>query len=80
MSKEMKYDEFEANVIANHMQLRGAKNDASDMGIWTAQELHKIKAQAYEKEYPAGSALRVFPVRPSFLIQIKLLNIRLSTK
>ncbi|UGO53524.1 major capsid protein [Citrobacter phage_vB_CfrD_Devorator] len=63
MSKEkIKFDEFEASVISNHLQLQGAKNDASDMGIWTAQELHKIKSQAYEKEYPAGSALRVFPV------------------
>ncbi|EDV3179129.1 DUF2184 domain-containing protein [Salmonella enterica subsp. arizonae] len=62
MSKEMKFDEFEASVISNHLQLQGSKNDASDMGIWTAQELHKIKSQAYEKEYPPGSALRVFPV------------------
>ena len=60
--KNQKYDEFEAGVVANHLQQRGVKSDASDMGIWTAQELHKIKSVAYEKEYPAGSALRVFPV------------------
>ena len=62
MTKQ-KYDEFEASVVGQHLQMRGVKNDAvNTMGIWTAQELHKIKNQAYEKEYPAGSALRVFPV------------------
>lgn len=63
MSK-MKYDEFEASVVGAHMQAVGgvAKADATTAGIWTAQELHKIKSQAYEKEYPAGSALKVFPV------------------
>lgn len=57
-----KYDEFDANVVAAHLQMQGVKSDASDMGVWTAQELHKIRSTAYEKEYPAGSALRVFPV------------------
>jgi hypothetical protein len=57
-----KYDEFDANVVAAHLQMQGVKSDASDMGIWTAQELHKIRSTAYEKEYPVGSALRVFPV------------------
>lgn len=57
-----KYDEFEAQVVSNHLMARGDKADATTAGIWTAQELHKIKSQAYEKEYPAGSALRVFPV------------------
>lgn len=57
-----KYDEFDASVVAAHLQSRGVKSDASDMGIWTAQELHKIRSTAYEKEYPVGSALRVFPV------------------
>lgn len=57
-----KYDEFDANIITSHLQMQGVKNDASDMGIWTAQELHKIRSSAYEKEYPVGSALRVFPV------------------
>lgn len=60
MSK--KYDEFDASVISSHLQMSGVKEDAADMGIWTAQELHKIRSAAYEKEYPAGSALRVFPV------------------
>lgn len=60
MSK--KYDEFEAGVIENHLSMRGVKSDASTAGIWTATELHKIKEQAYKKEYPAGSALNVFPV------------------
>ncbi|QVW27732.1 major capsid protein [Hafnia phage Pocis76] len=58
----VKYDEFEAGVITNHLTARGEKSDAATAGIWTAQELHKIKSQAYEKEYPAGSALKVFPV------------------
>ena len=57
-----KYDEFESSVVANHLQMRGEKADALTAGIWTAQELHKLKSQAYEKEYPAGSALKVFPV------------------
>lgn len=57
-----KYDEFDASVVTAHLQMRGVKADASDMGIWTAQELHKIRSSAYEKEYPVGSALRVFPV------------------
>lgn len=57
-----KYDEYEGSVVASHLKLRGEKNDADTLGIWTAQELHKIKSQAYEKEYPAGSALKVFPV------------------
>lgn len=57
-----KYDSFEADVVANHLMARGEKADATTAGIWTAQELHKIKSQAYEKDYPAGSALRVFPV------------------
>lgn len=57
-----KYDEYEAQVVSNHLMMRGEKADATTAGIWTAQELHKIKSQAYEKEYPAGSALRVFPV------------------
>lgn len=57
-----KYDSFEADVVSNHLMARGEKADATTAGIWTAQELHKIKSAAYEKEYPAGSALRVFPV------------------
>lgn len=57
-----KYDEFEASVVANHLQMRGTKADADTLGIWTAQELNKLKSQSYEKDYPAGSALRVFPV------------------
>lgn len=57
-----KYDEFDASVVTSHLQMQGLKADATDMGIWTAQELHKIRSTAYEKEYPAGSALRVFPV------------------
>ena len=57
-----KYDEYESNVIASHLMARGEKADATTAGIWTAQELHKIKSAAYEKEYPVGSALRVFPV------------------
>lgn len=57
-----KYDEFDASVVTSHLQMQGVKADATDMGIWTAQELHKIRSAAYEKEYPAGSALRVFPV------------------
>lgn len=57
-----KYDEFDASVVTAHLQMQGVKADASDMGIWTAQELHKIRSSAYEKEYPVGSALRVFPV------------------
>lgn len=57
-----KYDELDATIVANHLQVQGVKGDASDMGIWTAQELHKIRSTAYKKEYPAGSALRVFPV------------------
>lgn len=60
--KTKKYDEFDASVVTAHLQMQGVKADASDMGIWTAQELHKIRSAAYEKEYPAGSALRVFPV------------------
>lgn len=60
--KKEKYDEFDANVVSAHLQMQGVKNDAGDMGIWTAQELHKIRSTAYEKEYPVGSALRVFPV------------------
>ena len=60
--KKEKYDEFDANVVSSHLQMQGVKNDAGDMGIWTAQELHKIRSTAYEKEYPVGSALRVFPV------------------
>lgn len=58
----VKYDEFESNVITSHLMARGEKADASTAGIWAAQELHKIKSQAYEKDYPAGSALKVFPV------------------
>lgn len=58
----VKYDEFEASVITGHLKARGEKADATTAGIWTAEELHKIKSQAYEKEYPAGSALKVFPV------------------
>lgn len=58
----VKYDEFESQVIANHLAMQGAKEDASTAGIWAASELHKIKSAAYEKEYPAGSALKVFPV------------------
>lgn len=63
-TKTKKYDEFEASVIGSHMQSMGqaGKEDAVTAGIWTAQELHKIKSTAYEKEYPAGSALKVFPV------------------
>lgn len=63
MSKE-KYDSFEAEIAASHLQAMGkvSKSDATTAGIWTAQELHKIKQAAYEKEYPPGSALRVFPV------------------
>lgn len=58
-----KYDEFEAGVIQSHMAAQGVKSDAAaTAGIWTASELHKIKSAAYEKEYPAGSALKVFPV------------------
>ena len=57
-----KYDEYESQVIANHLTARGEKADAVTSGIWTAQELHKIKSVAYEKDYPAGSALKVFPV------------------
>lgn len=58
-----KYDEFEASVIESHLKLRGEKADAvATAGIWAASELHKIKSAAYEKEYPAGSALKVFPV------------------
>lgn len=57
-----KYDEFEASIVSSHMQMRGEKHDATDLGIWTATELHKLKSTAYEKEYPVGSALRVFPV------------------
>lgn len=57
-----KYDEFDASVVEAHLQAQGVKADAGDMGIWTAQELHKIRSTAYEKEYPVGSALRVFPV------------------
>jgi hypothetical protein len=57
-----KYDEYESGVVSAHLQSRGMKEDAGTAGIWTAQELHKLKSQAYEKEYPAGSALRVFPV------------------
>lgn len=60
--KKEKYDEFDANVVSAHLQMQGVKNDAGDMGIWTAHELHKIRSTAYEKEYPVGSALRVFPV------------------
>lgn len=62
MGKEMKYDSYESEVIANHLTARGEKADAVTSGIWTAQELHKIKSAAYEKDYPAGSALKVFPV------------------
>lgn len=58
----VKYDEFEANVIASHLAARGEKNDAATAGIWTAAELHKIKKTAYEREYNSGSALKVFPV------------------
>lgn len=58
-----KYDEFEAGVIESHIMARGEKSDAAaTAGIWAASELHKIKSAAYEKEYPAGSALKVFPV------------------
>lgn len=58
-----KYDEFEAGVIESHITARGEKADAAaTAGIWAASELHKIKSAAYEKEYPAGSALKVFPV------------------
>ena len=57
-----KYDEFEAQVIGNHLTMRGVKHDANTAGIWTATELHKIKQTAYEKDYPPGSALKVFPV------------------
>ena len=61
MEKE-KFDQLDADIVSSYLTTRGVKGDASDMGIWTAQELHKIRSTAYEKEYPAGSALRVFPV------------------
>lgn len=61
MEKE-KFDQLDADIVSSHLSMSGVKGDASDMGIWTAQELHKIRSNAYEKEYPAGSALRVFPV------------------
>ncbi|QJT70535.1 UNVERIFIED_ASMBLY: major capsid protein [Shigella phage 2019SD1] len=61
MEKE-KFDQLDADIVSSYLATRGVKGDASDMGIWTAQELHKIRSAAYEKEYPAGSALRVFPV------------------
>ena len=80
-----KYDELDATIVANHLQVQGVKGDASDMGIWTAQELHKIRSTAYEKEYPAGSALRVFPVTnelsdtdKTFEYQIRLATRKLS--
>ena len=57
-----KYDEYESQVIANHLTARGEKADAVTSGIWTAQELHKIKSVAYEKDYPAGSALKLLPL------------------
>lgn len=58
-----KYDEFEMTQIASHIrQWVNSKEDATTAGIWAASELHKIKSAAYEKEYPAGSALKVFPV------------------
>lgn len=57
-----KFDEFEMNEITAHLRKLGLKEDASTAGIWAASELHKIKAVAYEKEYPVGSATRVFPV------------------
>lgn len=61
MEKE-KFDQLDADIVSSYLATRGVKGDASDMGAWTAQELHKIRSTAYEKEYPAGSALRVFPV------------------
>lgn len=61
MEKE-KFDQLDADIVSSYLATRGVKGDASDMGIWAAQELHKIRSDAYEKEYPAGSALRVFPV------------------
>lgn len=59
---KVKYDEYESQVVTQHLERHGFKADAVDAGIWTAQELHRIKSQAYEEEYPVGSALRVFPV------------------
>lgn len=60
----VKFDEYEHSVVVEHLAKTGqVKSDAiNTVGIWTAQELHRIKSQAYETEYPAGSALRVFPV------------------
>lgn len=62
MPKE-KFDQIDANAVTNHFAAMGEKADAANtMGIWAASELHKIKSAAYEKDYPVGSALSVFPV------------------
>lgn len=58
-----KFDEADKSNIEMYLIQAGVKQDvAATMGIWTAQELHRIKSQSYEEDYPVGSALRVFPV------------------
>lgn len=58
-----KYDARDFNPIEAHLRNQGYKEDAvSTMGIWTATELTKVKATAYNEDYPVGSALSVFPV------------------
>lgn len=58
-----KFDEADKSNVEMYLIQAGVKQDAAaTMGIWTAQELHRIKSQSYEEDYPVGSALRVFPV------------------
>ncbi len=45
MEKE-KFDQLDADIVSSYLATRGVKGDASDMGIWTAQELHKIRSTA----------------------------------
>lgn len=63
MTVQAKFDQADMANVAQYFSARGEKTDAAQAyGIWTATELNRIKRQAYETEYPAGSALRVFPV------------------
>ncbi|QLF85358.1 hypothetical protein STSR3_74 [Salmonella virus STSR3] len=55
------------------------KEDAVTAGIWTAQELHKIKSIAYEKSIRRAPHCESFQLT-SFLIPIKLLNTVYSIK
>lgn len=60
----MKLDSLEINAIvaklAQHSDSETVRAD--QMGIWTKRELTQILKRTYETEYPATSALELFPV------------------